>query len=200
MKRLFYVICLPLLSFVIGCSTSPYVDGYFYLPRPVVADIPATQPYQPPPVAAFASVVGIRNEDKQQHLPEAVEVRLRVDNNGPQTVAFDPRSMDLSTGDLFRFPPPIIESTGPVTLVPGESALVTAYFPFPGGRSYDGFDLQSLQLRWSEQIGPQPVVQVANFRQEYQRYYYHYDDPYWGIYPYPANVYVGGVFVIHRRR
>ncbi len=187
---------LLLLGFLAGCSS--YVDGYYYMPRPVVAEIPSTQPAQPPPVAAFASVVGIRREDKKLLIPESVEVRMRLDNNGPPTVTFDARSLELTTGDIVRFPPPLIETSGPMVLMPGESALVTAYFPFPGGKSYDDFDLSSLQLRWASMIGPQRVEQIANFRQDYQRYYY--SDPYWGPYGYyRPGFYGGGVVMVHRR-
>jgi hypothetical protein len=197
MKWVSHAIGLLLVSFLAGCSS--YVDGYYYMPRPVIAELPATQPSQPPPVTAFASIVGIRRQDQKAALPESVEVRLRLDNNGPPTTTFDVRSLELTTGDLARFPPPLIQTSGPVVLMPGESALVTAYFPFPGGKSYNDFDLSSLQLRWAIMLGPQRIEQIANFRQEYPRYYYYYD-PYWGPYPYyRSGVFVGGVVVIHRR-
>jgi hypothetical protein len=184
---------------MVGCSSSPYEEGYLYLPRPAVAEVPAPQPNIPPPVSAFASIVGIRNADKNLGMPESVEVRLRVDNNGPLAIGFDPHSLQLSTGDLFPFPPALIQSPAPVTLGPGESAFVTANFPFPGGKSYEDFDLETLQLRWLLQIGPQRVQQVANFRQEYRRYYYYNYDPYWGYYPYPPGPYFRGVVIIHHR-
>jgi len=198
MKRVYLAICLPLIGWAVGCSSSPYVDGYLYQPRPVVADIPATQPNDPPPVRAYASVVGVRYEDQKANVPESVEVRLRLDNNGPEPISLNPTSLELTTGNLFRFGPPVV-APAPVMLTPGESALVTAYFPFPDGKSYDDFDLDSLQLRWGLQIGPQPVEQIADFQREYQRVYYYRDDPYWGPYPYRPGPYVGGVVVVRRR-
>jgi hypothetical protein len=200
MKWMYYALSLPLVAWLVGCSSSPYVDGYSFAPRPVVAQIPSSQPSMPPPVAAYASIVGIRNEDKDAHLPESVEVRIRIDNNGPQTVTFDPKSLELNTGDLVRFPPPFVQSTAPAVLMPGESVLATANFPFPGNKSYDDFDLATLQLRWGLTLGPQNVEQIADFRQIYQRYYYYEDDPYWGPYRYYGpRGYVGGVVVVRRR-
>jgi hypothetical protein len=196
MKWLSYALCLPMLALVIGCSSSPYVDGYYFSPRPLVADIPATQPSQPPPVAAYATVVGIRNEDDKLHVPESVEVRLRIDNNGPDSVLFDPRSMELNTGDLFRFPPPQVASS-PVALMPGESGFVTAFFPFTPGHDYDNIDLGSLQLRWAVQIGQQRFEQIGNFQQVEQRVIYYRDDPY--ARPYYGPGPYGGVVVVHRR-
>jgi hypothetical protein len=198
MKCVYLAMSVPLLCWVVGCATPPYVDGYYYSPRPLVADIPSTQPALPPPVKAYASVVGIRNQDDTAHVPLSIEVRLRVDNNGPESVVFNPTSMELNTGDLFRFGPPLV-ATAPVALTPGESAMVTAYFPFPAGKSYDDFDLGSLQLRWALQIGAQSVEQIGDFRQEIQQVYYYRDDPYWGPYRYGPRPYIGGVVVVHRR-
>jgi hypothetical protein len=197
--RLCFALCLPIvLLFLGGCTYSPYVDGYFFLPRPVVANLPATQPSQPPPVGATASVIGVRWQDRRASLPESIEVRLRIDNNGPWTVTFDPRYLQLSTGDLVQFPQPITEPGAPVTLGPGESTMTTAYFPFPGDRSYAEFDLRTLQLRWFVYLGQQRVQQVADFHQSY-RSYYSDDGPYYGAYGgpyfYPGPVFVGGVVI-----
>jgi hypothetical protein len=200
MKWLYCAVCLTLITCSIGCSSSPYEDGYAYVPYPVVADIPATQPTQPPPVRASASIVGIRTEDKKAGLPESIEVRFSVDDYGTDAITFDPGSLELRTGDLVRFPPPILQSPAPVTIMPGEAAFATAYFPFPGGKSSDDFNLETLQLRWGLQIGPQRVEQIADFQRAYQRVYYYREDPYyWGPYPYRPGPYYGGVVVIHRR-
>jgi hypothetical protein len=203
MKWACFAIGLPLLCLMMGCSSSPYVDGYLFMPRPAMADVPGAQPTVPAQVSAIVSIVGIREADKKLGLPESIEVRLRMDNNGPETVTFDPRSMQLTTGVLVDFPPAIIRSSAPAMLRPGESAFATAYFPFPGGQSYDSFDLQSLQLRWTLLIGNRPVQQVANFQQVYRRYYGYYGEPYggpyWGPYPYYPGPFVGGVIIVHRR-
>ena len=186
-----------LLLLAAGCA--PYVEGYYYAPHPALALIPATQPSQPPTVAAFASVVGIRRQDDQLHLPLSIEVRLRIDNNGSQQLWFDPRSMQLTSGDLIRFGPPLIDAESQLVVDPGQSALITANFPFPGGKSYDDFDLSSLELRWGERVGPQNVGQVAEFRRAIYVYPSYYYGPYWDYgYPYPYP-YFHGVVIIRRR-
>ena len=204
-RSLIVALSLPIFSlfflFIGGCTYSPYVGGYFFVPRPAIANLPATQPSEPPPVSASASIIGVRWEDRKASLPESIEVRLRLDNNGPWTVTFDPRYMQLSTGDLVQFPQPITEPAAPVTLAPGQSTLATAFFPFPGGRSYGEFDLRTLQVRWNVYLGQQRVQQVADFHQSYRSDYYD-DGPYYGAYPgpyvYPGPVFVGGVVIHHR--
>jgi hypothetical protein len=199
-----YAICLGIVSLLMGCSPSPYVEDYFYVPRPVVKNMPATHPSEPPTVSAFATVVGIRTADKKQSIPESIEVRLRIDNNGSQAIEFNPRSMQLTSGSLFRFPAPILESAGAVTVSSGESALVAASFPFPEGKSYKNLDLQTLILRWELRIGSKRIWQVANFHRQYPRYYYdpywYYGEPYWGFYPYPPGPYFRGTVIVHGRR
>jgi hypothetical protein len=198
MKYVGLALGLPLLMMMAGCSTPAFVSGYYFTPRPALAELPATQPSQPPAVAAFATIIGIRNPDESQHLPLAVEARLRLDNNSDETVTFDARSMDLNSADLMRFDPPAANASGPVVLGPRESAVITVDFPFPPGRSYDTTDMSTLQLRWAVQVGSATAGQVVNFSREAPppSYNYYYG-PYWGVYaPYP---YFGGVVVIRHR-
>ncbi len=198
---------LPLL---VGCS--PYVDGYYYVPRPAVAEIypfqaapPSTQPAppsaapaQPPPPAAstLVSVVGIFRGDRNQGIPESVQVRFRVENRGNEAVTFQPQTLELIDGSLVKYPPPLMQPPQMVTLAPNQATIIDAYFPFPPGRSWGNTDLGSLRLSWITQVGSQNVSQGVDFRRIYPGYYY-YRDPYWG-YPGPF-VGVGGVFVIRHR-
>jgi hypothetical protein len=149
----------------------------------------------------MASIIGVRYDDPRDQIPSSVEVRLRVDNNGPASVVFSPTTMELSNGELQRFPPAIIRPPDPVSLAQGQSAYVTAYFPFPPGHSYYDTDYSAFQLQWQVQISGKIVGQGANFRRVYTTYYdygpYPYDyGPYYG---YPPYGYVGGVVIVHRR-
>jgi hypothetical protein len=183
----FGVVLAPLcLMFLGGCST--YVEGYHYAPRPAVALVPATQPTQPPPSGAIVSIIGVHREDRGAGIPESVEVRMRVENNGPETVVFDPRTMGLLDGGLMELPPPVLRPPQPVTLAPQQSVVVGAYFPFPPGRSYKNTDLEELQLRWRVQVGSSEIGQAADFRRMIRSYYYPYPD-----YGYPPYGFYGGV-------
>jgi hypothetical protein len=185
------------LPLVVGCSQ--YVSDVSFVPRPAVADVPPTPPQTISPVSALASVIGVRYDDPRDQIPSSIEVRLRLDNNGPGSVVFSPTTMELSNGELQKYPPPIINPPDPVPLSPGQSAYVTAYFPFPPGHSYYDTDYSSLQLRWQVQIAGKVVGQGAYFRQTYPYYYYDYGPyPYWG-YPPPPYGFVGGVVIVHRR-
>ena len=196
MKSIRWIACL-LPSLLLGCS--PWVGGFYYVPHPGFTEVPATQPLQPPVVAAFATIEGVRYPDDQLHLPYTVEVILRLENNGPDTVHFDSRSMDLTTGDLVRFGPPVLLSPPVPMLAPGQTMMVTVDFPFPAGSSFDQLDLSSLHLRWSVQVGTQNQPLSIQFQRGGYRYYgdlYYYEGPYAYPYPYP---YVGGVVVVRHR-
>jgi hypothetical protein len=185
------------LMAVVGCSQ--YDDEYQYSPRPVTASIPATQPQDPPPVTVMATVVGLRYGDEDNHLPQSIEVRLQMDNNGPDTVVFDPASMQLRTGQLVLLGAPIVRPPTAITLSPSQSAYLSAYFAFPAGVSYVAMDLNSLQLRWSVQIGSRPVGQVVYFTRIWAPYYGPGPGPYWYYAP-PPVVFYGGWGWGHRWR
>jgi hypothetical protein len=197
-----------LLALVIG-GCSPYVSGVYYRPHPGVAEIAATQPSQPREVSAFASVVGIRIPDSKLNLPWAIEIRLRLDNHASQAITLDQKTMEITTGDLARFGPPIPAGPAVVTVEPNQSAIITAEFAFPEGKSFDQFDLSSLRLRWIVAIDHRQVQQSINFRSGYDAdYYWDYGPyfgaygPYWddGFYPYgyPVPVFRGGVYYYRR--
>ncbi len=181
-----------LLSLMLLTGCSAYVSDFQYVPHPALAEIPPAAPDKSPPVSAFATIIGVRRADAKQGIPESVEVRFRVENNGPHTVMFDPRSLELTTGDLQNFQPPVLRPIEPVTLAPTQLAMFDAFFPFPFGRSYDDTDMRSLQLRWGEKIDASPVRQIVSFRRIYP-YRYYYPDPYWG-YPW----FYGGVVIVGR--
>jgi hypothetical protein len=185
------------LMAVVGCSQ--YDDDYQYSPRPVTASIPATQPQDPPPVTVMATVVGVRYGDEDNHIPQSVEIRMQMDNNGPDTVVFDPMSMELRTAQLVRLAAPIVRPPTPITLNPSQSAYLSAYFPFPAGVAYDSMDLNSLQLRWKLQIGSRPVAQVVYFTRIWAPYYGPGPGPYW-YYPPPPVIFYGGWGWGHRWR
>lgn len=188
---------LFLLAFVVGCS--PYMDDFRYVPRPALAEIPATPPQTAPPLSVYASVIGVRYDSPDEQLPACVEVRLQLNNNGPQTVTFDPRTMTLSDGSLSAFSPPILQPSGLVTLAPNQATSYGAFFPFPPGRNSDNTDLNSLQLRWTVQLDGRSMSQTVLFNRSVR--YYYYSDPYpYPYYPYPywGPVYGGVVIVRHR--
>jgi hypothetical protein len=198
MKCFRFAAIVPLLLMV-GCAAG--YEDYYYLPHPGMAAIPATQPSQPPLVTAFATVVGINGPDDRSGRLPTVATRLRLHNNGPETVTFDPHSISLSTSDLVPFPAPILNTTSLLTIAPGDTAMISADFPFPDGRTPAQLDLSSLQLRWSVRTGTGTAEQTLNFQRHIDRSYYYsnpyWDDPYYGYgYPYPV---FGGAVIIHRR-
>ena len=193
-RALGVLFCGLMLMGVVGCSQ--YDDDFQYSPRPVLAQIPATQPSGPPPVTTQVTVVGVRYNDSEHQIPPSIEIRMSMDNDSGEIVVFDPMSQRLTTGQLVNFPPPIVRPSTPVTLQPGQSAYLTSYFPFPAGSSQDNMDLSSLQMKWQLSIGPRVVGQVVNFTRVSTAYYGPYYGPYWYA---PPPYFVGGVVVVHRR-
>jgi hypothetical protein len=203
MTRLSGLVLAPiLLVFLGGCSQ--YVEDYNFMPHPALAEIgppqaqgqpaPGQTAQQPPPVSVLASIVGVRRADSKQNLPESVEVCLRVENNGPGPITFDPRSLALLDGHLVQFPPPVVRPPQSITLAPMQGAIIGAFFPFAPGHSYQDTDLSSLELRWAVDMGGQGVAQAVDFRRVVWGYY----DPYWDYPVYPYGFY-GGVVIVHRR-
>jgi len=186
---------IGLLAFIFlfsGCSI--YVPDYSYVPHPAMADVPPNPPQTSPPISVSATIAGVRYDDHQNAIPSSVELRLRMDNNGPNKVVFDPMSLELSNSELVRFPQPIVRPPTPINLAPGESAYLTGYFPFPPNLSYDTMDLTTLQLRWYVQVADKWTSQSVYFHRVPPYYY----GPYWSYWgPPPPPFYYGGVVVVH---
>lgn len=179
-------VCGSLLAMLAGCS--PYLDGYDYVPRPAIADVPPAPPQTYPPATVMASIIGVRRADSNANIPLSVELRMRIRNNGPLTVAFDPASVVLSNGALMQFPPPIIDNPSVVTLAPGQEATVDALFPFPGGHGYSSPAMNSLTVRWTLLINGQQAPQIVYF----QRIWNYYGQPYYN--PPPIWLSAGFIF------
>jgi len=171
-----------------GCSSYYDID---FAPRPAVSEVRPSGSQQPA-VTGLASVIGVHREDHDLHIPESVEIRLRLENNGQETLTFDPHSMDLTGADLQPFGPPIVRAPN-VTLNAMQATTLTAFFPLPP-RTETG-DLDFLTLRWTIQVGAQQMSQTVNFHRVFHRVYY-YDEPYWDPHP---HFWSGGVVVVHRR-
>jgi hypothetical protein len=199
--KLFSLAALVPLMLLVGCAS---YEDYYYLPHPGMAEIPATQPSQPPVVTAFATVVGISTPDDRSKALPMIGTRLRLHNNGTLPITFDPHSISLSTSDLVQFPAPMLSVPSPVTIASGDTATFSADFPFPDGKSPDQLDLSSLQLRWAVQTGTGNAEQTLSFQRHLSRSYY-YGNPYWDEYPapyygyaYPVPVFGPPIFFHHR--
>jgi len=198
--RLAILAALPVWLAVAGCSD--YLSDYYYLPRPALAEVPATQPNQPPAVSTLASVIGIHKADAKPAIPQSVQIRIRLENTGTGLLHFDPVSLQLTTGDLFEFDHPLLPEALPNVLQPGQPIAFDVFFPFPPGHDANNVRLDSLQLQWMVQAGDRHIREVINFHRQMEYYYYYQPawDPY-ADYPYgyyPRYRYYGGG-VIYRR-
>ena len=209
MRRIVPVVVLGLMGWLLaGCSA--YLPEYAYFPRPGVVLIPqnlqppASQPSTQPAVApnepaamtVLATVVGVRREDVGKHLPQAVELRLRLEN-GAMPATFDPAQVKLVTGSLVALGPPMMVPAEPMALAPGQEAAVLAIFPLPAGFSDSTLDLSGLRLSVPVTISGRAVQAGINFQLVLPAYYgygsYPYYNPYYGPYYYPYPTFYGGV-------
>lgn len=190
------VLSVPIVLLLMGCSA--YVEDFSYAPRPAMAALPPNPLEQAPPFVAMASVIGVRRADSREMLPTSVEVRVRLENPGSQPVQFDPRTLDLTNGELMKFPPPIARPPDSITINPTQTVVLSAFFPFPPGTYYGDIDMNSLQLRWQVEVGGKKLPMAVYFQRIYEPYYY---NPYWDYPPYGwyGGMWVGGVVVVHRR-
>jgi hypothetical protein len=194
-----------------GCST--YVADYDYFPKPALVVIPqslqppatqsaATQPAMPAEPAAMnvlATVVGVRREDSGNHLPEAVEIRMRLEN-GAMPAVFDPAQVQLVTGGLVALGPGTMMPAQAVTLSPGQQLEVAGTFPLPAKFSDSTLDLTALRLSVPVTINGRAVQAGMTFQREipyyaagpYAGYYPYY--PYYGPYFYAYPTFHGGFY------
>ena len=156
---------LAALIALTGCE-SEYASGYAFYPQPAAVQVvhPTGPQHQLVPLTVLVTILGVRNADARAHVPYSLEVRMRLESNGPDRVLFDPRTLEMTNGALRPFPPPITEPPGIVVLPPGRRQEVTAYFPFPPGTDARNFDLSTLRLRWRVDINDHPVIQTAYFQ------------------------------------
>ena len=149
-----------------GCSNSgsePYESGYTFYPQPATINVRRVGSNQPPQVTVLVTVLGVRNADPKAYVPYSVALRMRFDNVGQSRISFAPSSLELVTGTLIPFPPPVAEPPQPFELAPGERRELTAYFPFPPNTQASQMGLQNLRLRWDTKIDGVSVPQSAVF-------------------------------------
>lgn len=161
-----------------GCATSNYEPGYRYFPQPAVVDVIRRDGNHQSPLTVLATVVGVRRADAKQDIPYSVAVRLRFENVGQSRVSFDPRSLEMVTGTLRPFDPPVVRMQGPPDINPSERREVTAYFPFPPHTTAAGMNMRNLRLRWEVRIEGAAVPQSAVFERVTDGYYED-GDPYY---------------------
>jgi hypothetical protein len=160
-RRFFLTGNLLLFASVAGCSAD-----YSYVPQPAVAQVGSTTQPQATPVTTLVSILGVRQADRKEGIPESFEARMRIENNGSEPVVFDPKTLEMENWQLLPFPPPFVRPPGPVTVPPMGAANFTAFFPFPA--LPPNADLDSLEIRWVIRIGSHDVNQSVTFRRVYQ--------------------------------
>lgn len=166
------VLTALLLLMAPGCASQPYVPGYYFYPQPATVEVYHRGAGPQTPLTVLASVLGVRRADPEHHIPYSMAVRLRLENNGDALIQFDPHSMELVTGTLRAFGPPLTNPVQPVDLAPGQRPEVTAYFPFPPGTTVSQINLDNLRLRWEVRIDNYSVQQTAIFERTAPDYSY----------------------------
>jgi hypothetical protein len=148
-----------------GCASSsgPWEEGYTFYPQPATINVRRAGTNQPPQVTVLVTILGVRNADPKAYVPYSVAARMRFDNVGQSRISFEPSSLELVTGTLVSFPPPVLEPPQPFELAPGERRELTAYFPFPPQTKASQMSLQNLRLRWESKIDGVSVPQTAIF-------------------------------------
>ena len=156
---------LTSLFLLAGCSPQPYVPGYAFYPQPAMLDVlhPTAGGAQQTPLTVYVSILGVRRADAHHHVPHSVAVRMRLENNGPGNVRFDPRTLQLVTGTLRSFDAPQVYPAEVIRLSPGQQKVVNALFPFPPNTSERDFNLNNLRLRWQVEINNGAIPQTAFF-------------------------------------
>jgi len=146
-----------------GCAQPPYEPGYRYFPQPATVDVLRRDGNHQTPLTVLVSVLGVHRADPKNDIPYSVVVRMRFENVGQSHVIFDPRSLELVTGTLRPFEPPIVRPSQTLDLTPGQRQEVTAYFPFPPHVKAENMNMRNLRLRWEVKIDGVTVPQTSIF-------------------------------------
>jgi len=139
MRCIVLLLGLLCVGSLVGCS--PYLEDFNYSPHPAVVEVRSTTNSQSPAVVALASVIGVHVADKKLDIPESVELRLRLENNGQETATFDPATMQLTSAHLQPFPPPIIHigNQDLIQRVTFQRIYPRVYYDDPYWRPYYGY-------------------------------------------------------------
>jgi hypothetical protein len=162
------VFSMLLIAAAVGCranGANPYVSKYKFIPPTQTANLRLDQPYAntAPAATATTTIAGVRNDDADSGIPSSIEVRIRVDNRGPAVVSIDPGSLELLAGAFDTFPPPQTEPSSTLVVQPSESRTLTAYFPFPSGKTYDTTKLKDVRVNYVAKLDGNSFPQTAVF-------------------------------------
>ncbi|MEX2671319.1 MAG: hypothetical protein WD294_04325 [Phycisphaeraceae bacterium] len=168
---------VALLLLFTGCQSGQYDDRYVYQPRPMTVETFSRERPDLGTVRTLVSVVGLRRADEDADLPASVHVRMRLDNTADSIATFDPSTITLFGADVRQFAPPILDPAQVLTLEPGDSATVDAYFPLRGEGTPGTVSLEGLGVRWTVDIAGDTVPGSATFSRRERDYYRRYNDP-----------------------
>lgn len=155
-----------------GCSV--YDHRFDYQPGPLDVEAPVPGAADQQPVRVLVSLMGVRRAGSDVEMAATVEVRLRVENFSDTDVLIDPATFALFSADLQQFPAARAVPAEPLQLLPRQSAVITAYFPFPDGKIPGPYDLNGLNVRWTLYVGERPVTSSASFSRLPEAYYERY--------------------------
>jgi len=178
--RLNPLLILTLVFALVGCGT--YDARYAYEPGPAEIALMDQRPDGEHRGRALATIIGVRRDNPALEFPNTVEVRVRVENDSEKSVSFDPSSLQLLAADLTPFGQPTTRPAEQVTLEPGQTATVRAFFPVPRDAYRDDVNMQGLNLKWQMQVGQKTVQPSFTFNRKEYRYHDRHD--YTGRYRY----------------
>lgn len=152
---------LALLAFTfVGCAGT-YRSGYDdYAPKPV--DLAVGEAGR-----LLMSVPGVRRAEDGVR-GEAVELRLKLENQGDQVMRIEPRGLVLTTADLVELGVPEMQPSEGLMVEPGERGTATAYFFPPDAveTTSGAINLDGMSVRVNVQVGERTLTQTATFTRQ----------------------------------
>ena len=166
----FRPLALALVAALASCSTSPWYDDRFS-PSPLEVQVSSSAD----PAAQVRALVTVRGVSKgKDGGPDAVEVRMRLENLGTRKAVLDQQALSLVSGDLVEFGPPTVVPA-PQTIAPQGAQMLDLIFPLPQGMRRQDLSLRGLNLRWTIDFEGRRVTTGASF-QRVEMLYVH-DEP-----------------------
>ncbi len=156
---------LPLaLLAVLAAACSTYDLRYRYQPRPQEVEVQAADRTA---ARVLVSVLGIRKAGIED-LPAGAELRILVENPGPEPLRPAWTEARLLAADLEAFDAPrLLEGGGEVP--PRSETLARLLFPFLPGLERSDLDLDGLHLRLPLEAGGEEILATATFTRRKDR-------------------------------
>ena len=143
------------VSLLAGCATK---EAAPYLPTLAPLELSTGED-----AGALGALLSVAATQASGEGPARIELRLRLDNDGPRAVTLAPDALEVLTADLGSLGAPEWAPATPISVPPGASATVKALFSLPAGLDVRSESLRALNVRIALEVAGARQVRAVTF-------------------------------------